>query len=269
MKFALLTLAALYAAAVAIMYFAQRSFLYFPDRERVTPASAGLPSVKEILIAAPDGETVIAWYGKAAQGKPTLLYFHGNGGSLAVRSERIRRYLDAGIGVFMMSYRGYSGSTGSPTEESNVADAKRAYEALRAEGAGAEEIILYGESLGSGVAAQVAAEKPVRGVILDSPFTSIVDRAAQLYPWLPVRLLLEDRYDTRRYLGRMRAPLLVLHGERDTIVPVEMGREAFTLASEPKELAIFPEAGHNDLYLNGAFERVNAWIDRLMARAAR
>lgn len=269
MKFALLALAALYAAAVAIMYFAQRSFLYFPDPERVTPASVGLPSVKEVLIAAPDGETVIAWYGKAARGKPTLLYFHGNGGSLAVRSERFRYFLDAGIGVFMMSYRGYSGSTGAPTEAANVADAKRAYEALRAEGVGAEEIILYGESLGSGVAAQVAAEKPVRGVILDSPFTSIVDRAAQLYPWLPVRHLLEDRYDTRRYLGRIQAPLLILHGERDTIVPVEMGREVFALANEPKELAIFPEAGHNDLYLNGAFERVNAWIDRLMARAAR
>ena len=125
----------------------------------------------------------------AAPGQPTLLYFHGNGGALEVRAERIAKYLDRGRGLFMMSYRGYSGSTGSPSEAANVADAKLAYEALIEDGVSPDDIILYGELLGTGVAIEVAAEKKVAGVILDSPFTSIVERAAQLYPWLPVRPL--------------------------------------------------------------------------------
>ncbi len=185
-----------YAVAIAVMYFAQRRFIYFPDPTRTTPRAAGLANVLERIIATPDGEKIVAWYGKAAPGQPTLLYFHGNGGALEVRAERIAKYLDRGRGLFMMSYRGYSGSTGSPSEAANVADAKLAYEALIEDGVSPDDIILYGESLGTGVAIEVAAEKKVAGVILDSPFTSIVERAAQLYPWLPVRLLLQDRYDS-------------------------------------------------------------------------
>ena len=184
-----------YAIAVAVMYFAQRRFIYFPDPTRTMPHAAGLSNVVERIIATPDGEKIVAWYGKAAVGQPTLLYFHGNGGALELRAGRIAKYLERGRGLFMMSYRGYSGSTGSPSEAKNVADAKLAYEALVADGVSPDDIILYGESLGTGVAIEVAAEKKVAGVILDSPFTSIVERAAQLYPWLPVRLLLQDRYE--------------------------------------------------------------------------
>ncbi|MFN0219007.1 MAG: alpha/beta hydrolase [Hyphomicrobium sp.] len=264
MKAALIALAALYAAAVIIMYVAQRAFLYFPDAERVAPAAVNLPTVKELWIAAPDGEKVLVWYGKAKPGQPTLLYFHGNGGSLAIRDVRIRRYMALGRGVFMMSYRGYSGSTGKPSEAANVADAKRAYDALIAEGVAPDDMIIYGESLGTGVAVQVAAEKKARGVILDSPFTSIAERASQLYPWLPVKWLLQDRYDSRSYIAKVRAPLLIVHGELDRVVPAQMGRELFVLANEPKQIAIIPGAGHEDHYLHGSYERINEWIDRLI-----
>ncbi|MGQ0457806.1 MAG: alpha/beta hydrolase [Hyphomicrobium sp.] len=269
MKTALIALAAIYLAAVAIMYFAQRAFLYFPDAERVAPEATGLATVREIWIPAPDGEKVVAWYGKAKPGQPTLLYFHGNGGSLAIRDVRIRRYLALGRGVFMMSYRGYSGSTGAPSETANVADAKRAYDALIAEGVTADKIVIYGESLGTGVAVQLAAEKPARGLILESPFTSIAERASQLYPWLPVNLLLKDRYDSRRYISNVRAPLLIVHGELDRIVPAAMGHQMFALANAPKEMALIAGAGHEDHYLHGSYERINDWIDRLMSRPVR
>jgi fermentation-respiration switch protein FrsA (DUF1100 family) len=180
----------------------------------------GLPDVSERIIPTPDGEKLIAWYGKAKPGQPTLLYFHGNGGALEFRSASIRRYLDRGRGMFMMSYRGYSGSTGSPSETANVADAKLAYDALLKEGVRPENIILYGESLGSGVAVQVAAEKKVEGVILDSPFTSIAALAADLYPWLPVNLLLKDRYDSILHVRDVHVPVFIVHGEADDIVPV-------------------------------------------------
>jgi fermentation-respiration switch protein FrsA (DUF1100 family) len=256
-----------YAIAVAVMYFAQRRFIYFPDPTRTTPRAAGLANVVERIIATPDGEKIVAWYGKAAVGQPTLLYFHGNGGALELRAGRIARYLDRGRGIFMMSYRGYSGSTGSPSEPKNVADAKLAYEALVADGVSPDDIILYGESLGTGVAIEVAAEKKVAGVILDSPFTSIVERAAQLYPWLPVRLLLQDRYESIQRIRDVHAPLFILHGEADNIVPVEMGRELYEAANEPKEIKTLPGAGHADHNDFGSFEIINRWIDRL--RAAR
>src|SRR5690348_7422876 len=145
----LLGLALAYVLAVAAGYFAQRRLMYFPDVARVQPSEAGLAGVEERVLKTPDGERVVAWYGRARPGQPTLLYFHGNGGSLSIRAERIRRFMAEGWGVYMMTYRGYGGSTGSPTEVSNVADARLAYGALVHEGVDPASIVLYGESLGS------------------------------------------------------------------------------------------------------------------------
>jgi fermentation-respiration switch protein FrsA (DUF1100 family) len=252
-----------YAIAVVVMFVAQRSFIYFPDPARTAPRAAGLPSVVERTIATPDGEKLVAWYGRAKEGQPTLLYFHGNGGSLKDRAERIASYLALGRGVFMLSYRGYSGSTGFPSEEAHVADAKLAYDALVNEGVAPRDIILYGESLGTNPAIEVAVENPVAGVILDSPFTSIVERAAQLYPWLPVALLLRDRYNSLSRIDNVHVPIFILHGEADTVVPVEMGRRLFEAANEPKEIKTIPGAGHADHWNFGSFEIINDWIDRL------
>jgi len=254
-----------YALTVALGYFAQRKLMYFPIPERVAPSEVGLSGVEERIIQTPDGERVVAWYGRAQPGQPTILYFHGNGGNLALRAERIRRYLDRGQGILMMSYRGYSGSTGSPTEAANVADARLAYDLLVNEGVAPEDIILYGESLGTAVAARIAAERPVGGLILDSPFTSAVDVGARHYPFFPVRLLMQDRYEVLPYVEKIRAPLLVIHGERDEIVPVDMGRQVYAAANSPKKLVTFPLAGHNDHALHGSFEAIQAWIAQLRA----
>lgn len=257
-----LGVAAIYAAVALVAYLGQRKLMYFPDLERVQPAEVGLAGVEEREIETPDGARVIAWYGRARPGQPTLLYFHGNGGSLAVRAPRIARFMDQGWGVYMMTYRGYGGSSGTPTEADNVADARLAYHALVREGVSPKSIIAYGESLGSGIAVRIAAELPVAGVILDAPYTSIVDIAAQAYPFLPVRLFLIDRYDTRKYIAGVKVPLLILHGERDGVVPVAMGRELARLAHEPKRLVVFPNGGHSDLYVDGnnAIDAVRAWI---------
>ena len=173
--------------------------------------------------------------------------------------------MDQGWGVYMMTYRGYGGSTGSPSEAANVADARLAYAALVKEGVRPKSIVVYGESLGSGIAVRIAAELPVGGVILDAPYTSIVDVAAQAYPFLPVRLFLIDRYETTRAIAGIKAPLLILHGARDGVVPVAMGRELARLAPEPKRLVIFPDGHHSDLYIDGnnAIDAVRAWIDSL------
>ena len=251
---------------VAAAWFGQRRLIYFPSTVRIAPASVGLVDVAEQVLRTPDGAEIICWYSRAKSGAPTILYFHGNGGSLAERADRFRIYQVNGVGIFMMSYRGYGGSTGSPSEAANVADAKLAYDWLVSSGVGPEGIVLYGESLGSGVAVQVALEKPVAGLILDAPYTSIVELGAQVYPFLPVRLLLSDRYETVRYIGRIRAPVLVLHGERDRVVPIEMGRRVFAAAPGPKRIATFREAGHSDHHLYGSYDVVLAWLRELGAR---
>lgn len=252
-----------YAIVLAGAYYLQRTLMYFPARERVAPAAAGLTGVDELVLSTPDGAKVIAWYGRAAPGKPTLLYFHGNGGSLVTRAERIGRYLARGYGVFMMTYRGYGGSTGQPSERANVADAKLAFDTLVASGVEPRSIVIYGESIGSGVAVQVATEKPARGLILDAPYTSVTEVAAAAYPLLPVRTFLTDRYETMRHIGRIRQPLLVVHGEQDRVIPVEMGRAVHAAAPEPKKLVTFPRASHSDHHLHGSYEAIFDWLDSL------
>ncbi|HEY8248046.1 MAG TPA: alpha/beta hydrolase [Hyphomicrobium sp.] len=259
-------LAALYAVVALSAFFFQRRLTYFPDPERTAPASFNLPRVEERIIET-DGERLVSWFAPASPGRPTILYFHGNAGNLASRSERVRRFLARGWGVLFMSYRGYSGSSGSPSERANVADAKRAYEMLRREGVPPEDIIVYGESLGSGVAVQVAAEKGIAGLVLDAPYTSIVDVAAVSYPYLPVRPFILDRYETMRYLPKVTAPLLVMHGEEDGVIPVAMGKAVYAAANAPKEIVTFPHAGHSDHHLYGSYDELFRWAHAMRAKA--
>jgi len=263
LKTALIIAVGIYLLVGLAMYLGQRKLIYLPETQRRLPADAGLDGVAERVIETQDGERVIAWYATARAGQPTLLYFHGNAGSLDSRSERIRKYKNAGRGIFMMSYRGYSGSTGSPSEQANVADGKRAFDVLVAEGVAPRDIIIYGESLGSGVAVQVAASRSPGGLILDAPYTSIVDIAAGQYPWLPVRPMLRDRYESDAYIGSVHSPLLILHGEKDEVIPVAMGRKMYELANAPKDIVTFKSAGHADHYLYGSYDAINAWIDKL------
>lgn len=252
-----------YAGIAALMYVMQRDMIYVRDATRTAPADADLPNVAERILDTPDGEKIVMWYAKAKPGQPTLLYFHGNGGALEVRRERMAKYLARGRGMLMMAYRGYSGSTGEPSEAAIVADAKQAYQMLIDDGIKPDEIIVYGEALGAAVAVQVAAELPVRGVVLDSPFASLVERAKWSYPWLPISLLLKDQFLSDEHIKRVHAPVFVLHGEVDEVTPVEMGRALFDAANEPKELKVLAGAGHNDHYMFGSFEAINAWIDRV------
>lgn len=240
----------------------ERALLYVANPTYATPADVGLIGFSERLIDTPDGERLVTWYSPPREGQPTLLYFHGNAGTLADRAERLANYRALGRGVLIMSYRGYSGSTGKPTETDNISDALLCYGTLVAWGTEPKDLFVYGESIGTGVAVQLAGTRPVAGVILDAPYTSIVDVAEKHYPYLPARLLMQDRYETLRHLDKVEAPLLVVHGERDSVVPVEMGRQVASGARGPSEIETFPEAGHTDHGNYGSFETINGWIDR-------
>jgi fermentation-respiration switch protein FrsA (DUF1100 family) len=238
----------------------QYQLMYYPSTARVQPAAENLDNVEERVLSTPDGERVLVWYGRAKPGMPTLLYFHGNAGSLADRAERVRKYMAKGYGMFMMTYRGFGGSTGSPSERANVADANQAYETLVASGVSPSDIIIYGESLGSSIATQVAAKRRAAGLILDAPYTSMVDLARMHYPQIPLRWLMTDRYETTNYIGNVRMPLLIIQGGRDDIVPPSMGKALFAAAHEPKQLAVFPEADHTEHYRFGSYDVIFRWV---------
>lgn len=266
------TIAALlvvYGAIVFAMWLGQRRLMYVPDATRTAPAAMGLADVTEALVETPDGARIVTWQARARDGQPTLLYFHGNGGNLAGRANRYQRYRARGFGLMAMSYRSYSGSTGSPTEANNLADARLVYHHLIQSGVKPAEIVVYGKSLGSGVAVQIAAEKAVAAVVLDAPYTSAMDVAARAYPFLPVRPLLADRYESNRYIGSVRVPVLVLHGERDTVIPVGLGRALHAMANEPKRLVIYPDGGHTNLDDFGAVDAVTGWLADIKVTRAR
>jgi fermentation-respiration switch protein FrsA (DUF1100 family) len=255
-------ISAIYLATTGATYFFQRDLLFHPNRLHIAPQTVGLVDVAEMELPTPDGEKLIAWYAPAAAGQPTLFYLHGNAGALAHRAGRIKLYRSYGYGVFMLAYRGFSGSTGAPSEDHIVSDSLMAYDQLKHLGPHDEDIVVYGESLGTGVAVQVAANRHPGGLVLESPFTSIVDVGSYLYPYLPVYVLLRDRFESIRYIGKVTAPLLMLHGEDDNIVPVRFGRKLFDAAPAPKMAYYFGGATHYTLYEHGAFERIRSFLTR-------
>lgn len=248
-----------YGGLLALMYAFQRSLLYFPDLKRTPPALAGLPQADEILLQSSDGKTLIAWTVSPRGDKPVVVYFHGNAGALGLRAERFRKIAADGTGLVALSYRGYGGSTGIPTEAGLIRDAQAAYGYAVARYP-KHRIVLWGESLGTAMAVAVAAENEVGGLILDAPFTSIADVGAAAYPFAPVRLLLKDSFHSDRRIGRVHAPVLMLHGERDSIVPIGLGERLFALANEPKRMVRYPQGGHLDLDDLGALREAQAFL---------
>lgn len=235
-----------YGGLLALLYLTQRAMQYFPERLRTAPAAAGLPEAQEIELDTPDGERVIAWHLPPRGDKPVILYFHGNGGSLRGRVDRFRALTADGTGLVALSYRGYGGSSGAPTEAGLVNDALAAYAFTRARYP-AERIVLWGESLGTGVAVALAAQQPVGHLILQSPFTSAADVGAQRYWFVPVGLLMKDQFRSDLRIGKVTAPVLVLHGDRDNIVPMALAERLYGLINAPKRFVRFPGIGHNDL----------------------
>jgi fermentation-respiration switch protein FrsA (DUF1100 family) len=249
-----------YAAICVMVYFGNRLFMYFPNPTRAAPVEAGLDHVKEIEIAAADGVTLVAWYAPARDDKPTILYFHGNAANAANRAPRIGLIQENGFGVLYLNNRGYGGSGGRPTEEDNVADAIAAYDYLIGLGVPAGKIVAYGESLGSGQAVRLAAVRPVAAVVLEAPLTSTVDVARGTYFWLPLGLLIADKYDNERNIRSVTVPVLVLHGEQDAVIPVEMGLRVYRAANEPKRIELFPQGTHDELFDHGAWEKTRAFV---------
>lgn len=237
-----------YAGVMLAMYLLQRGLQYHPENKGLTPEAVGLSGVAVNLVDTADGERIVTWYAVAKPGRPTIICFHGNAGEIGDRPRRFQYYAERGFGVLYVSYRGFGGSTGKISETGLVTDALAAYDWLMRQGVAPAQIALLGESLGTGVAVQLAAQKPVGAVALEAPYTSTADIAAAIYWWLPVRLLMKDQFRSADHIGNVTAPVLVIHGEDDTLIPVKYGKALFAAAIEPKEIAVITGFGHEVLF---------------------
>jgi fermentation-respiration switch protein FrsA (DUF1100 family) len=248
-----------YALVVAVLYFAQRSMLYHPTALRTPPAEAGMPEAQEVEFDTSDGEKLVAWHVPPRDDKPVVIYFHGNGEIIQWRIGHHRALIRDGAGLIAVNFRGYGGSTGTPTEEGLHRDAAAAY-AFAVAHYPAQRIVLYGVSLGTGVAVKLASERPVGKLILESPYTSTADVAAGLFPYVPVRWLMKDQLHSDQWIGKVHVPLLIMHGARDDVIAIRFGERLFALANEPKRFVRFDKGGHNDLDSYGVGDVARAFI---------
>ncbi len=239
----------LYLLLALFMFGCQRSFLYFPDKSSPNIGDAGVEGLMAVRLESEPGLEVEHWYRPAAaEDGPVLVVFHGNAGHIGHRVPKYRPLLDAGFGLFFAEYRGYGGNPGKPDETGLTADARAVLNYLAGAGISGDRLILFGESLGGGPAVKMAMEFDVAGLVLESPFTSIADVAQAHYWYLPARWLVLDKWDNAERIASLRAPLLIIQGERDRVVPVRFGRQLFELAPEPKQALFVPGADHNDLF---------------------
>lgn len=256
-------MAVAYVAVAGLLFVFQRNFIYFPDRTAWSPANTVAPEMEVVRTRTSDGEELISWYSPAPAGRATIVLFHGNGGNIAYRAYKARALIDAGYGILLAGYRGYGGSTGSPSEAGLMRDGEAALAFLGQRGASGANLILYGESLGTGVAVALAGGHEVRALILESPYTSIADVAASAYRIFPARYLVKDRFPSIDRIGAIAVPLLVIHGKDDRVVPVRFGIELFEAAGGPKEIRLIEGAGHNDVFERGGDAVVLEFLARM------
>ena len=244
----------IYLTITSVLYYSQRSLLYHPTENNYSGDQLTVP-IDKVRIKTDDNIELLSWYhDKDIQNYKTILFLHGNAGSLENRIHKINHFNEMEINFLIISWRGFSGNEGKPTEEGLYKDAKSAVKWLLNKGVKKENIIIYGESLGTGVATEISQNESFAGIILESPFTSMVAAGKSKYPIFPIGLLLKDKYESDKKIKNIKSPVLVMHGEADTIVPFWMGKKIYELANNPKYY-YFPEYDdhmmeYNDKLLN-------------------
>ncbi len=224
----------LYFFVIVFLYFYQRNLLYHPNENNYSGDKISV-EVEKVKILTSDNIELLGWYHKKnLKDYKTLIYFHGNAGSLENRIHKLNHFKNMNINFLIIAWRGFSGNSGKPTEEGLYEDGKSAIRWLVEKGVDEKNLILYGESLGTGVATHLAQDKSYAGVILETPFTSMVDAAKIFYPYIPVNLLLKDKFENYKKVKNINSPILIMHGEIDQIVPFSMGQKIYDIANQPK-----------------------------------
>ena len=253
----------IYLIITLALYSFQRKLLYHPVENNYSGDKLTV-QVDKVKILTNDNIELLAWYHKKKIGDyKTILFLHGNAGSLENRIHKINHFKDIKVNFLIVAWRGFSGNKGKPTESGLYIDAKSAVKWLKNKGINEENIIIYGESLGTGVGTEIAQNKNFAGIILESPFTSMVDAGADKYPVFPIRLLLKDKYESDKKIKNIKSPILIMHGEVDKIVPFWMGKKMYELANEPKYYYFSKYDDHMMEYNNELLSELNKFIASL------
>ena len=230
----ILTIFVIYFLVLVFLYFYQRSLLYHPNENNYSGDKISV-DIEKVKIQTSDNIELLGWYHeKNLKDYKTLVYFHGNAGSLENRIHKLNHFQDMNINFLIIAWRGFNGNKGKPSERGLYVDGKSAIDWLKKKGVDEKNLILYGESLGTGVATHLAQNKNYAGVILETPFTSMVDAAKNFYPYIPINLLLKDKFENFKKVKNINTPILVMHGEVDQIVPFSMGKKIYEIANNPK-----------------------------------
>ena len=224
----------IYLSVLVYLFFFQRNLLYHPNENNYSGDKLKV-DIKKVQIKTSDNINLLGWFHKKNLNKfKTIVYFHGNAGRLENRIHKLNHFKDMNINFLIISWRGFSGNSGNPSEQGLYKDGKSAIDWLKNMGLEDKDIILYGESLGTGIATEIAQNKKFAGLILETPFTSMIDAAKNFYPYIPIGFLLKDRYENDKKIKNINIPLLVMHGEKDQIIPFEMGKKIYEIANNPK-----------------------------------
>lgn len=258
MKTAIISLLLAAFIMISIVWIFQRKLIYIPEVNRPTREACLAEDMDEVQLTTDDGLSLYAWYKKPKDKKTTIVYFHGNGGQLCGRMPLVRQFLNHGYGVLLLSYRGYGGNPGKPSEQGLYRDARAALHYVYERHSCA---VVLGESLGTGVATQMATEFPVKGVILQSPYMSLVAMAKLHYPWVFIEPV--DKFHSDQKIGHVTAPLLVIHGEADNVVPYSQGKSLYALAKTQKTLLSYPGKGHADLWQHELYQKILLFLDKV------
>lgn len=257
--------AVVYVAVCTSLFLIQRTFMYFPSKVTQSRAVFNAQDMDVVSFNTEDGLELAAWYKAPETGKPIIVLFHGNASHMGISALKVRSFLDAGYGAFLPAYRGYAGNKGRPTEQGLYLDGRAAISWLLENGYEQSDIIIYGESLGTGVSVELASKyyKDVRGVILESPYTSFIDLAKRTYFWLPLNLVMRDRYENIDKIADIQAPIFIVRGAKDTLVPPEMGQRLFDAAKAEKHIKTLENSGHNDMHQNGVDQYIMHFVTGL------
>lgn len=265
-----------YVAVLVALFVFQRGLMYRPGNSLPSPAETMVPQAQVRVLQTDMGLALTSWYVPPEHENPehgnkdtsVILYFQGNAGTLADRDFKAAPLAAAGYGVWLTGYRGFGGNPGAPDEQGLYADARAAIKALAADGVMPARIVLYGESLGSGVATQMAYElaqagTPVKGLILEAPFMSMGSAAQDVYFYVPAKWLVRDHYDNLAKIGSVQAPLLIMHGDADRVIQPYHGKQLFAAAGALKSGFWPAGGGHSNLYDFGALNEVLGFLKGL------
>jgi fermentation-respiration switch protein FrsA (DUF1100 family) len=255
----IVVIVAVYLASLVYLYLNQRHMMYFPDTSR----PAVVDGAQVVNVTTSDGLKLEGWFFASKENKPVIVVFHGNGGNISHRMAKVIPLTHEGYGVLLAEYRGYGGNPGTPGEEGFYSDARAWMDWLKTK---PQKIVIDGESIGSGVAVKMATEYDIAGLILESPYTSITEVAQSIYPIVPVGYLLKDRFPSIDRIKDVKAPILIIHGKLDRTIPVRFGQKLYMAAPQPKNLIVLDQAGHNDLYDQGAALHVLQFLSTIGTR---